>query len=457
MKQIKLLSILFVAVLASCGKDDGPDTPATPDTIVTTSDVALSIAEDAAIGDVIGDVPGTSNTGAVTFAITSQTPSGALSVDATSGELTVASVLNRETTPLLTADVSVTKDDVVKTSKVTVTVDIASTCVGTALAKWNGEFTMVDENFDPYQVTGTVDECDALSVTGVGFAFSFCSEPTTFDLTLVPSADNPNTGTVVFEVPDFECNPGEPIVADYVSGTYDLEASTITIVYQLPPDGPFPFSPFERTLVGDGGVVPENPDRDADGILNEDDNCPDTFNIEQTDTDGDGEGDVCDTDDDGDGIADELDNCPLTANENQADVDGDGFGDVCDDVDDGPCTSTIDSAVWAGFISVFSVDFDFAQADVIGRPGCGILRIEGDITDTYGTPEEGLILMMTASAGTSGTVNIDRTVLSVNEFGTTEIEGSGTYDEDTGIIEVTYEIFEDGFRLDGGTVRLTAN
>jgi VCBS repeat-containing protein len=49
-----------------------------------------------------------------------------------------------------------------------------------------------------------------------------------------------------------------------------------------------------------------------------------------TDTDGDGQGDVCDTDDDNDGVLDTADNCPLTFNPNQADFDLDGIGDTCD-------------------------------------------------------------------------------------------------------------------------------
>ena len=50
-------------------------------------------------------------------------------------------------------------------------------------------------------------------------------------------------------------------------------------------------------------------DNDDDGIVNSLDNCPDTSNPDQKDTDGDGIGDVCD-DSDGDGVYDHLDQCP---------------------------------------------------------------------------------------------------------------------------------------------------
>jgi len=58
-------------------------------------------------------------------------------------------------------------------------------------------------------------------------------------------------------------------------------------------------------------------DRDADGVPDTQDNCPDVANANQSDEDGDGVGNVCD-------------NCPATANTSQANSDGDGVGDACD-------------------------------------------------------------------------------------------------------------------------------
>jgi hypothetical protein len=51
-------------------------------------------------------------------------------------------------------------------------------------------------------------------------------------------------------------------------------------------------------------------DWDADGIRNGLDNCHKQYNSEQTDLDGDGKGDACDSDSDGDGQLDAVDPCP---------------------------------------------------------------------------------------------------------------------------------------------------
>lgn len=59
-------------------------------------------------------------------------------------------------------------------------------------------------------------------------------------------------------------------------------------------------------------------DKDRDGIIDIDDNCPLVPNPLQEDEDGDGIGDACD-------------NCPLVANPDQNDYDGDGIGDTCDE------------------------------------------------------------------------------------------------------------------------------
>lgn len=73
---------------------------------------------------------------------------------------------------------------------------------------------------------------------------------------------------------------------------------------------------------GDGIGDACDPDKDNDGLLNDDDNCELMFNTGQVDGDNDGVGDLCD-------------NCPVVPNPIQNDLDGDGMGDDCDDDRDG--------------------------------------------------------------------------------------------------------------------------
>ena len=155
-------------------------------------------------------------------------------------------------------------------------------------------------------------------------------------------------------------------------------------------------------------------DGDADGICDALDNCPAVFNADQSDIDDDQTGDLCDVDDDGDGADDEvendcgslpddadsrpldsdadgicdvLDNCPDSPNPDQANTDGQDLGDACDEDDDGD-----------GFEDDVEIACDTDPADPESRPtdgdGDGICdRIDNcvevsnaDQTNTDGDP-----------------------------------------------------------------------
>jgi hypothetical protein len=80
------------------------------------------------------------------------------------------------------------------------------------------------------------------------------------------------------------------------------------------------FTTYSSTVIGS--------DTDADGVPDSIDNCRNSANTDQTDSDGDGVGDAC-SDTDGDGVLDFSDNCIFTPNADQMDSDGNGIGDAC--------------------------------------------------------------------------------------------------------------------------------
>ncbi|MBM4345865.1 MAG: hypothetical protein FJ100_21035 [Deltaproteobacteria bacterium] len=83
---------------------------------------------------------------------------------------------------------------------------------------------------------------------------------------------------------------------------------------------------------GDGTPDACDADKDGDNLGNLQDACPLSKDpvLAPLDTDKDGLDDACDPDDDDDSVPDLKDNCAKVANKDQKDSDGDGQGDVCD-------------------------------------------------------------------------------------------------------------------------------
>ena len=101
---------------------------------------------------------------------------------------------------------------------------------------------------------------------------------------------------------------------------------------------------YGRGMFSGKFVSDPNADDDGDGILNGEDNCPNTANADQADGDKNGIGDAC-QDTDGDGVLDIDDNCPDTSNADQTDVDGNGIGDACQDTDSDGIMDNVDNCL----------------------------------------------------------------------------------------------------------------
>lgn len=122
------------------------------------------------------------------------------------------------------------------------------------------------------------------------------------------------------------------------SGLTGVYSTTITvtegpacIIPQIPQDNGFaPRPPHDGV---DAGMAES--DMDGDGVLNAVGNCPTVANADQSDMDGDHEGDLCDPDMDNDGFMNAADNCPVKANPTQADLNVNGKGDACEPDMDG--------------------------------------------------------------------------------------------------------------------------
>ncbi len=106
-KTIHLLALTILLTTFSCSDDDS----VVPVNEIIVQNLVVAFDENPSNGDVVGTVQATQTVGGaiLSYSITSQTPAGALTIDAVTGELTVedASIFDYEVNPTITANINV--------------------------------------------------------------------------------------------------------------------------------------------------------------------------------------------------------------------------------------------------------------------------------------------------------------------------------------------------------------
>ena len=205
-----LLALSLLLTAFGCSNDDEGTVE------INLQNLEVTIDENPTNGDVVGTVQSDSNS-ALTFGITTQTPSGALSINPATGELIVAdgTLFDFETNPTITATVAA--DEAVNDATVTININNTNELS-------TQDFTAtIDENPTDGQVIG------AIQATGdATLSFSITSQTPTGALNI-----DATTGELTVADPnlfDFETNP--VITADILvdnSGNTETVTATLTL------------------------------------------------------------------------------------------------------------------------------------------------------------------------------------------------------------------------------------
>lgn len=112
----------IVTILFGCSSSDSEQDPTT---IISVTDLMVSVPENLQSGYEIGTINASANTGNVSFAITAQTPPGAVSIDSNTGILTVANTnaFDFETNAVITGSVKVSQGALFETGAFTITLE----------------------------------------------------------------------------------------------------------------------------------------------------------------------------------------------------------------------------------------------------------------------------------------------------------------------------------------------
>lgn len=208
-------------------------------------DLTASIDENPTDGQVVGTIP-VSGSGTFSFSITSQSPAGALSIDASTGELSVVdpNLFDYEANPVITANILV--DDGTFTATAIATINLNDV---DEIVVQEANFTM-DENPSSGDVIGTIQATSSGSLTYTityqNPAGAFSIDQSTGELSVADET--------LF---DHEVNPNMLATISVDNGTYSVSTNAFVALNDVNEIGEYKFGGviFWVNTTGDEGLV----------------------------------------------------------------------------------------------------------------------------------------------------------------------------------------------------------
>ena len=211
---------------------------------ITVQDLTVDVDENPTDGQIVGTIQA-NGSGTLSFSITSQTPTGALSIDASTGELLVIdpNLFDFETNPVITATILV--DDGAETATATATINLNDVDEVTAQ---NTDLT-IDENPSNGDVVG------ALQASGSNLTYTITFQNPGGAFTI-----DQNTGelSVADETLfDFETNPNMLATISVSNGAQSVSANAFVALNDVNEIGEYKFGGviFWMNPTGDEGLV----------------------------------------------------------------------------------------------------------------------------------------------------------------------------------------------------------
>ncbi|UII80559.1 kelch repeat-containing protein [Flagellimonas sp. CMM7] len=216
---LSTLLALFVLNACSTSNDDTNE----DEIVINAENVSLQVDENPSLGTILGAVGGTTNSGTLSYVLVSVDPAGALQINTTTGEISVANISHFEfdVNPTITAIVQLKNSDVTKDITITITLNEVEEEITVSLSDFE---VTIDENPDPNQVLGIID-----ASTNIGeITFSINS--------VIPEGAlqiDSSTGEIIVgnaDLFDFEQNP---VITAVVSTQNDGVTNTANVTVNL--------------------------------------------------------------------------------------------------------------------------------------------------------------------------------------------------------------------------------